>query len=82
MVYFPSVYLYPPESHGGLYDEEHGEQQFEEEEEEEEGKDDVMEVDQLIQEELGGWTEVKPHLHKKPEPKVHCYLYAYILWAY
>ena len=44
-------------------------------EEEEEGKkeklaEDVMEIDQLLQEELGGWMEVRPHAQKKEEPKV------------
>lgn len=77
MVYFGT--LFPAESRGGLYEEDDGEQRLEDdddgEEEEEEGRDDVMEVDQLIQEELGGWTEVKPHSHKKPEPKVHLCIY-------
>ena len=70
--------FFPAESRGGLYEEDDGEQRLEddddEEEEGEEGRDDVMEVDQLIQEELGGWTEVKPHSHKKPDPKVHLHV--------
>lgn len=42
---------------------------------EEEGEvAEVMEVDQLIQEELGGWMEVQPHTEKKLEPKV-CTMY-------
>ena len=76
MVWF--IFPSPPESHGGLYDDDDDnvEQRVgdgdgdDDEEEEEDGRDDVMDVDQLIQEELGGWTEVKPHSHKKPEPKV------------
>ena len=68
------TYTYPSESHGGLYNEDEeeggGEGEGEMEEEEQERRDDVMEVDQLIQEELGGWMEVKPHTQKKVEPKV------------
>ena len=45
---------------------------FEDEEEKEVAE--VMEVDQLIQEELGGWMEVQPHTEKKLEPKV-CTMY-------
>lgn len=84
LVYFPLVYLFPVDSHGDLYGED---QRIDDDddagggEEEEEGRDDVMEVDQLIQEELGGWTEVKPHPHKEEEPKVHSYSHAYMSWC-
>ena len=42
----------------------------EEEERKEQPPPDVMEVDHLIQEEMGGWMEVQPHTQKKEEPKV------------
>ena len=42
---------------------------FNEEEEQREAAE-VMEVDQLLQQEMGGWMEVKPHVEKKEKPKV------------
>ena len=61
------------ESGGGLYDEEHEEDEehsWGQAKDNEKHKEDLMEVDELIQEELGGWTTVKPHTEKEAEPKV------------
>ena len=50
---------HPSESLANMFDDE-----------EEKEVSEVMEVDQLIQEELGGWMEVQPNTEKKLEPKV------------
>ena len=42
---------------------------FDEEEEQREAAE-VMEVDKLIQQEMGGWMEVQPHAEEKEKPKV------------
>ena len=59
-VKFDFFFLCLSESRSSVYDDDEEEKEIAE----------VMEVDQLIQEELGGWMEVQPRTEEEEEAKV------------